>query len=82
MDFNPASPNIASIINKYKHVLDMDTKLSKIIPSSSVFVSFRRARNIIDQIVHSKLKVNKINTTNNYVNILPDTFNDNIEYKQ
>ena len=78
MDFNPASPNIASIINKYKHVLDMDTKLSKIIPSSSVFVSFRRARNIIDQVVHSKLKVNKINTTNNYVNILPDTFNDNI----
>ena len=75
MDFNPALPNIASIINKYKHVLDMDTKLSKIIPSSSVFVSFRRARNILDQIVHSKLKVNNIDNAHNNFNIFPGTIN-------
>ena len=56
VDFNPALPNMTSIINKYKYLLQLDPELTKIIPTKSVFVTFRRAKNIHDILVNSKLK--------------------------
>ena len=54
-DINPALPNLARIINKFKHISDIDPKVSRVIPPESVFVSFRRAKNFKDLVVHSKL---------------------------
>ena len=79
-DFNPALPNLAKIINQYKHILDLDPKVSRVIPSDSVFVSFRRAKNFKDLVVHSKLRNNtdnilyNVNTNvNNIINNIDDT---------
>ena len=55
-DFNPGLPNIGRIINKYKHILDLDEDLQKIIPRGSIFTSFRRAPTIRDKLIHSKLR--------------------------
>ena len=34
VDFNPALPNMTSIINKYKYLLQLDPELTKIIPKT------------------------------------------------
>ena len=52
-DFNPVLPNLARIINGFKHI---QPKVSRVIPPESVFVSFRRAKNFKDLVVHSKLR--------------------------
>ena len=56
IDFNPALPNMTKIINKHKYLLGLDPELIKVIPTNSIFVTFRRAKNIQDILVHSKLK--------------------------
>ena len=67
-DFNPALPNLARIINKFKHILDIDPKVSRVIPPESVFVSFRRAKNFKDLVVHSKLRGSIDNNVCKFVN--------------
>ena len=46
---------MSKIINQYKYIIDLDPKLSKIIPSSSVFVSHRSAKTLKDLLISSKL---------------------------
>ena len=53
---NPALPPISKIINKYKHILELDESLKKIIPKDSIFVSYRSPKNIKDILISSKLK--------------------------
>ena len=55
IDTNPALPEMSKIINRHKHILDLDNKLVNIIPSSSVFVSCRSAQTIKDLLISSKL---------------------------
>ena len=55
MDTNPSLPNMSKIINKYKNLLELDPKLSKIIPSTSIFVSHRSAKTLKDLLISSKL---------------------------
>ena len=55
IDTNPALPDMSKIINKHKYLLDIDSNLAKIIPSSSVFVSHRSAKTIKDLLISSKL---------------------------
>ena len=46
MDQNPALPNMGSIIHKYKHLLDLDPALKKLVRADSVFVSHRKIKTI------------------------------------
>ena len=69
-DFNPALPNLARIINKFKHILDIDPKVSRVIPPEGVFVSFRRAKNFKDLVVHSKLRGSIDNNVCKFVNLI------------
>ena len=46
---------MTKIINTHKHILDLDPLLNKVIPSSSVFVSHRSAKNLKDILISSKL---------------------------
>ena len=55
MDNNPGLPNMSKIINNCKHILDLDDKLKKVIPSKSLFVSNRKSNTIGDFLIHSKL---------------------------
>ena len=59
MDTNPALPQMSKIINRHKHILDLDNKLKHIIPSSSVFVSCRSAKTIKEHLISSKLPLPK-----------------------
>ena len=54
IDYNPALPDVPSIVNKYKYIVDLDPIMSKHIPSSSIIVSFKRAKNLKDILTHSK----------------------------
>ena len=54
MDQNPALPNIGSIIDRYKHLLNLDPALKKLVRPESVFVSHRKNRTIGDMLVHNK----------------------------
>ena len=66
VEYNPGLPNISNIINKHKHILDEDPKTNKIISSKSVFVSFKRCKNLKDLITHSRFndKDTETRTTN------------------
>ena len=68
-DFNPDLPPIGKIVNKYKHLLELDVKTTEVIRPENVFVSYRGNRTIQEILVPSKLKV--FDTVNNEVNLLP-----------
>ena len=53
VDYNPGLPNVSAIINKYKHVLDLDKSLP--FKSEDILVSYRRAKTIKDVLVSSRL---------------------------
>ena len=46
MDQNPALPNMGSIIHKFKHHLNLDPALKKLVCADSVFVSHRNHQTI------------------------------------
>ena len=54
-DFNPGLPNIGKILNKHKHIIELDQALTKVINPKGIFASFRGAKTIHDMLVHSKL---------------------------
>ena len=54
-DYNPALPNVSGILAKHKHIISLDSDLSKVIKPEKIFTSFRGARTIQDMLVHSKL---------------------------
>ena len=56
MDQNPALPNMGSIIHRYKHLLNLDPALKKLVRPESVFVSHRKNRTIGDMLVHNKYR--------------------------
>ena len=58
VEYNPRFPNISSVVNKYKYILDEDPLTNKTIPSNSVFVSFKRTKNFKDLLTHSRYKGN------------------------
>ena len=62
MDFNPNLPNASIIINKYKHLLDLDPTLSSVVNKDNIFVSFRKSKTLKDILVHSRYP-HKPNTT-------------------
>ena len=62
MDFNPNLPNASILINKYKHLLDLDPTLSNVINKDNIFVSFRKSKTLKDILVHSRYP-HKPNTT-------------------
>ena len=71
VDTNPALPNMTKIINQYKYILNLDSKLSKVIPSSSIFVSHRSAKTLKDLLISSKIP----NNPNNSSSIVPNNTN-------
>ena len=56
MDQNPALLNMGSIINKYKHLLNLDPALKKLVRADSVFVSHRKNQTIGGMLVHNKYR--------------------------
>ena len=54
-DFNPGLPNIGMILNKHKHIIELDQELAKVINPKGIFASFRGAKTIHYMLVHSKL---------------------------
>jgi len=56
MDQNPALPNMGSIIHKYKHLLNLDPRLKKLVRADSVFVSHRKNQTIGGMLVHNKYR--------------------------
>ena len=54
-DFNPGLPNVGGILNKHKHILNLDSELTKVINPDKIFASFRGAKTLQDLLVHSKL---------------------------
>ena len=61
ISYNPALPDVPHIINKHKHLVDLDPIMSEHIPSSSIIVSFTRAKNLKDILTHSKFVDNTDN---------------------
>ena len=55
IDTNPALPDMSKIINKFKYIIELDPKLAKIIPPSSLFVSHRASKNLKSILISSKL---------------------------
>ena len=53
--FNPSFPNVSAIINKHKHIFDLDSELKTIIKPENIFASFQGNPTILDILVHSKL---------------------------
>ena len=62
IDTNPALPDMGKIINRHKHILNLDLNLARVIPSSSVFVSHRSTKNIKDLIISSKLHIGPVHS--------------------
>ena len=56
MDQNPALPNMGSIIHKYKHLLNLDSALKKLVRADSVIVSHRKNQTIVGMLVHNKYR--------------------------
>ena len=56
MDQNPALPNMGGIIHKYKHLLNLDPALKKLVRADSVFVSHRKNKTIGGMLVHNKYR--------------------------
>ena len=55
-DFNPGLPNIGAILNKYKHILDLDECLKMVINKDKIFASYRGTQTLKDILTHSKLR--------------------------
>ena len=56
MDNNPALPNMGRIINKHKHILELDNELMDLIPIGGLFVASRKCRTIGDMLIHNKYR--------------------------
>ena len=54
-EFNPGLPNIGQVLNKHKHILELDPNLLKAINPDNIFTSFRGAKTLQDLLIHSKL---------------------------
>ena len=74
IDSNPALPNMSTIINRHKYILNLDKKLHSVIPSESIFVSCRGAKTIKDILIHSKLPSDESNNTHSINNDLLGCF--------
>ena len=55
MDFNPALPPVGRFIAKHKHILELDPKISEVIPPSNVFTSYRGNKTLKEMLAPSKL---------------------------
>ena len=58
IDYNPALPNATKIINEFKHLLNLDQDLAKIIPPETVILTFKIAKNLQDILTSSKFSSN------------------------
>ena len=63
IDNNPALPPVSSIIHKHKHLLERDGKLKETIPPGSVFVSYRKNKNIRDMLIHNQFRPSNFHPT-------------------
>ena len=59
MDQNPALPNMGSIMHKYKHLLNLDPALKKLVRADSVFVSHRKNKTIGSMLIHNKYRASR-----------------------
>ena len=59
--FNPRLPNVSKFINKHKHILTLDSELSKLIQPDKVFASFRGCTTIGDTLISSRFPPKEIN---------------------
>ena len=57
LDFHPSFADASKVINKHKHLLDLDLNLTKVIDKNNLFVTFRKARTLSDLLVHSRYPV-------------------------
>ena len=55
-EYNPHLPKVTPVLNKYKHLLDLDPAVTKIVPPNSIFASFRQPKSIGNMLVHSTFK--------------------------
>ena len=53
-EFNPHLPKVTQVLNKHKHILEMDKHVSEAIPQDSIFASFYQPKSIKDLLIHSK----------------------------
>ena len=54
VDYNPKLPNISEILNKYKHILDLDPELKNVINRDKIFGSFRKCKTLGDILICSR----------------------------
>ena len=67
-DYNPALPPVGKYIHKYKHILQMDTSLTKIIDPNNLFTAHRANPTIKDMLVQSKLTIKEEKPDTKYLN--------------
>ena len=61
-DYNPGLPNIGGILNKHKHILDLDDDLKDVINKDNIFALYRGTKTIKDILTHSKLRSGHVDT--------------------
>ena len=68
-DYNPGLPNIGGILNKHRHILDLDDDLKHVINKDNIFVSYRGTKTIKDILTHSKLRIAYVDTQEDQTNV-------------
>lgn len=61
-DYNSKLPNISKVLNKYKHVLDLDPSIKRFMDKGKFFGSFRRCKTLGDILINSRYPKIKHNT--------------------
>ena len=55
--FNPALPNVGTILNKHKHIVHLESELTKVIDPSNIFSCYRGTKTLRDLSINRKLPV-------------------------
>ena len=66
LDYNPILPDIENIIKKHIHLLRSSTQITEIFPAKSVFLAYRRTKNLKEVLAPSKFRPSSV--TNQAVN--------------
>ena len=53
-EFNPRLPKVSKILNRHKHVLELNPDLCKILDPKSIFASYRQPKSIKSMLTRSK----------------------------
>lgn len=64
-DFNPKLPNIGKVLNKHKHILQLDSDVKGFLNPDKIFASFRRSSTLGDILISSRFPKKVAEVTSN-----------------